>query len=456
VTRPGRVNVDKALDAPDLGGPATFTSITPTNTDDPDVPVDAWDVLQRIRGRAAEADPVRTAITLEHIIRPAGGFWGGIGGFWGGIGGFWGGIGGFWGGIGQEGTGLGSASGGVATLNEYGVPGLGGRMPVALTMPDPALRLTSSRKRTPVVAMVDTGIAKHPWFDDPATVERLELDADGQLVPEKPPLPDPSKKGPIVGARGPLEGHGTFIAGLIRQGCPAARILSVTAMDGAGVVEEGQLLRILEAMLARHVKGVRRGGDKSHVIDVLSLSIGYYAEDSLYTSGPVADLLGSFREQGILVVAGVGNDATSAPFVPAALAATVAPGMDKVPVASVGAWNPNGATVALFSNDLPVVTYLRHGVSVVSTLPPTDGMGQPSSSMPDKDGRLRTTVDFDDYRGGFGVWSGTSFATPILAAELAEALTVDGDIGNVTPAAMTERALKALNHCLKTAAQGAS
>ena len=152
-------------------------------------------------------------------------------------------------------------------------------------------------------------------------------------------------------------------------------------------------------MLARHVKGAGRGGNKADVIDVLSLSIGYYAEDSLYTSGPVADLLGSFRERGILVVAGVGNDGTAAPFVPAALAAEVTPKMDAVPVASVGAWNPNGRTVALFSNDLPVVTYLRHGVSVVSTFPPTNGIGQPSSSMPDTHGRLRTTVDFDDYTG---------------------------------------------------------
>jgi hypothetical protein len=321
-------------------------------------------------------------------------------------------------------------------------------MPVALTIPDPALRNVPSKKRRPVVAIVDTGIAEHPWFEDAADVERLELDADGTLVPQKPEPPDPSKQGPIIGARGPLEGHGTFIAGLIRQGCPAARIMSVTVMDGEGVVEESQLLRTLEAMLARHVKGVGRGGDKSHVIDVLSLSIGYYAEDSSYTSGPVADLLGSFREQGILVVAGVGNDGTSAPFVPAALAAQVTPGMDRVPVASVGAWNPNGSTVALFSNDLPVVTYLRHGVSVVSTLPPTNGIGQPSSSMPDKDGRLRTTVDFDDYTGGFGVWSGTSFATPILAAELAQALTTGGDLGNVSPTAMTERAVTALNTCL--------
>ena len=208
VHRRGRGNADRGLDAPAAGGPATFTSITLTNAEDPDLPVDAWDVLQRIRESSSDREPIRANVTLEHIIRPAGGFWGGIGGFWGGIGGFWGGIGGFWGGIGgfwggigQEGAGLGSASGGVASLNEYGVPGLGGRMPVALTMPDPAQRNVATKKRRPVVAIVDTGIAKHPWFEDPESVERLVLDANGQLVPTEPDDPTgTATKRPIIGA----------------------------------------------------------------------------------------------------------------------------------------------------------------------------------------------------------------------------------------------------------------
>jgi subtilisin family serine protease len=34
----------------------------------------------------------------------------------------------------------------------------------------------------------------------------------------------------------------------------------------------------------------------------------------------------------------------------------------------------------------------------------------------------RSTIDPDDFSGGFGIWSGTSFAAPILAGEIAQAL----------------------------------
>jgi hypothetical protein len=34
----------------------------------------------------------------------------------------------------------------------------------------------------------------------------------------------------------------------------------------------------------------------------------------------------------------------------------------------------------------------------------------------------RATIDDDDFTGGFAVWSGTSFAAPVLAAEVATAM----------------------------------
>jgi hypothetical protein len=35
---------------------------------------------------------------------------------------------------------------------------------------------------------------------------------------------------------------------------------------------------------------------------------------------------------------------------------------------------------------------------------------------------MRETIDPDDFSGGFAVWSGTSFAAPVAAGELACAL----------------------------------
>jgi hypothetical protein len=36
--------------------------------------------------------------------------------------------------------------------------------------------------------------------------------------------------------------------------------------------------------------------------------------------------------------------------------------------------------------------------------------------------RVRESIDPDDFRGGFAVWSGTSFAAPIVAGAIASAL----------------------------------
>jgi len=319
-------------------------------------------------------------------------------------------------------------------------------MPVALALPDPRLRARPVDRR-PVVVVPDTAIAAHPWFTDGEGLVRMELE-NGRLVPlltgpVEPPIAAPAEPA------GELQGHATFIAGLVRQGCPEATILSIPVMGDDGVVDESVMLDVLQALLDRHVHG-QEHDDASEVVDVLSLSLGYYAEDRTYTSGPVADLLDRFADNGVLVVAGVGNDGTNAPFVPAALAAAPPQRITRTsvpPLASVGATNPDGTTVALFSNDLTVVSAVRSGVSVVSTLPLTNGLGQPSA-QDSSDGTVRCTVDPDDYSGGFGVWSGTSFATPVFAAELAAAVIDEGGLTDVSPSTMRKRAIRALRTCI--------
>ncbi len=94
----------------------------------------------------------------------------------------------------------------------------------------------------------------------------------------------------------------------------------------------------------------------------------------------------------------------------------------RVPLVSVGALNPNGLTDALFSNTGPWVRAWSPGAAVMSTMPSFQGGLEPVARTW-VEGRQRESIDPDDFRSGFGIWSGTSFSAPLLAGRLARALT---------------------------------
>ena len=100
----------------------------------------------------------------------------------------------------------------------------------------------------------------------------------------------------------------------------------------------------------------------------------------------------------------------------------------RVPQATVGALNADGSSVAYFSNAGPWVTGHRIGASLVSTVPTTlSGDAQAAASLTYA-GLHRATPDPDAYASGFATWSGTSFAGPVLAAEIARALLDEQDL----------------------------
>ena len=79
---------------------------------------------------------------------------------------------------------------------------------------------------------------------------------------------------------------------------------------------------------------------------------------------------------------------------------------------AVGALNPSDYSVALFSNIGDWVTVYAPGVALLSTVPDVFDGGVQAGTRDDSYGHRRETLDVDDFRGGFGVWSGTSFAAP--------------------------------------------
>lgn len=279
--------------------------------------------------------------------------------------------------------------------------------------------------RRPVVAILDTGCGSHTWLDD---VVRHDVRLDGQPIGAVDPATNPEvhhdQDGPLDGALDTHSGHGTFIAGVVHQACPDADILSFRAVTSSGVILESEWLRAL-AQIAELARRHAAGEPGGHPIDVLNISMGYYhetPEDPLFdkTLGRVLETLG---ESGVTVVCSVGNDATAREFFPAAFApaAGESPSRARTPVVSVGALNPNGESVALFSNTGDWVRTYATGAAVLSTVPRMQGGGQPAART-QAEGHRRESLDPDDFASGFALWSGTSFAAPLVAGRVAAEL----------------------------------
>lgn len=344
-----------------------------------------------------------------------------------------------------------------AGIDGYGSPGFGGRQPVYWGGPQLPRPDVAEGTRRPVVAILDTGCGKHPWFGNDALIEQSELGGEapvGKDALERRVLIDPEReyKGPLgivhhasnpevhPSLADPLDGiideaagHGTFIAGLVLQACPQARVLPVRVADGQGIILENELIAALGQIVDLLEKG-------KATIDVLNLSFSYYHEspERAAFDSELYSMLTLIRAHGCIVVCSAGNDATDRPASPAALYAY--PGSDfgvteeneaerakklkkpdLAPHVVVGALNPSGKSVALFSNVGDWVTTYARGVSVVSTIPNFEG-GAQADLRHDAYGRRRETLDIDDFEAGFAVWSGTSFAAPLVAGRIAAAL----------------------------------
>ena len=272
---------------------------------------------------------------------------------------------------------------------------------------------------------MDTGVGTHPWLTNVVTEDTPSLTP---LDPNTDPETWGDLSGPLDGALDTNSGHGTFIAGLIHQACPDADIYSWRIVDSEGPAAETRVIAALIGVveLVRKYYDREEGGLR---IDVLSLSLGFFHEsaDDTLTEYLVGGLLGALGVMGTTVVCAAGNDSTARPQYPAALGPwrPSEGGSENVvsfrlPIVSVGALNPN-STEALFSNTGPWVRAWASGASVMSTLPAFQGGYLPAARL-EYDGHIRENIDPDDFTGQFAVWSGTSFAAPVVAGRIAAKL----------------------------------
>ncbi|MGH3350514.1 MAG: S8/S53 family peptidase [Nocardioides sp.] len=288
------------------------------------------------------------------------------------------------------------------------------------------------------MAVLDTGCGPHPWLDFVESDARLDGHPIGWPSSAPDSEIDEDQVGPLDGVIDAMAGHGTFIAGLIHQACPDAEILSWRIVPPDGPIAEMDWITAL-AQIAELVHLYRVGDPRGRRIDILNLSMGYYhetPEDALFDP-TLYEILADLSANGTLVVCSAGNEATARPLFPAAFApwsdgrGPVDPQADVLPIVSVGALNPNRRTDALFSNAGPWIRAHEIGAGVVSTLPTTfDGGYQPGKEI-EHIGRVRASLDPDDFTGGFGTWSGTSFAAPLLAGRIAQHLLENGHPGDL-------------------------
>lgn len=252
------------------------------------------------------------------------------------------------------------------------------------------------------VAVIDTGIDEgavngaslqqhyRNEFDRRRDLDRLKDPTDEKLL-------------------GPAAGHGTFIAGLIHCVAPGAQVRSYLVADTLGFCDE----EVIAAGIRRAVDdfqqdSLEEGGDKALVIN---LSLGGYpfaGRPGMPELRKFAVLQAALAEVpgNVAVVAAAGNCGSADRFYPAAFS-TADVGFDVIGVAALDdchhqLWH--------HSNYGEWVLACASGVNLRSLF--VKGNENPRY---DPDKRSETWEE----PVNFATWSGTSFAAPLVAAQIA-------------------------------------
>ena len=178
--------------------------------------------------------------------------------------------------------------------------------------------------RRPVVAILDTGCGEHDWLPDDVVTRGMQL-LGARHRPHRPVSPTPrwaaTWLGALDGLIDPLSGSRHLHRRAGAPGLPGCPDPVVASRPSDGPIVESELVTSL-AQIAELVRRFHAGEEGGQVIDVLSLSIGYYHEtpvDALFDP-TIYSILEDLSRHGTQVVCSAGNDATSRPSFPAAFA----------------------------------------------------------------------------------------------------------------------------------------
>jgi hypothetical protein len=218
-----------------------------------------------------------------------------------------------------------------------------------------------------VVAVLDTGfhpdagaeVANGIDWDNPADLDQLGM-------PGYPGL-------------GVQAGHGLFVASLIRRLCPEAGVLVVRVLDPDGWGKESDVMDAVLALL------------EDPLVKVINMSLGAYSDDDVE---PALSAAIEALPSHMVVVAAAGNFGSDRPFWPAA----------RRDVVGVAALDRTRTARASWSNWGDWVDVASQGQGILAK-----GV---TGDYPGDDGE-RIALS------GWTVWGGTSFAAPLVAADVA-------------------------------------
>lgn len=240
-----------------------------------------------------------------------------------------------------------------------------------------------------LIGVVDSGIVPNPWLSGGFLAAPDDFESRIANLPSEPDENTPNPPAAI--------GHGTFATGLILQQAPAAGVWIERALRPDGTADASTVLEKAQAL-------ARRG------VDVLNLSLGAFADDPK-AHDVMARMVSELQRINpkMVIVAAAGNLERTAPraatfaepgpFWPAAL---------PWGVVAVGAVDEERKSLAPWSNRGSWLDLAAPGTELVSTY--IEGCLRPP------DGEWTA---FD----GWAKWSGTSFATAVVAGAIAAVMT---------------------------------
>jgi hypothetical protein len=228
------------------------------------------------------------------------------------------------------------------------------------------------------VAVIDTGITDQPRTDGWLQGVAGDIDRLYQF-----PLRDADEYLDLSA------GHGTFVAGIVRQVAPRAQIRAYRAVDSDGIGTE-------VTVACEMIRAVKEGEAQ-----IINLSLGCQTHDDL---PPIAlqaalEVISEWeRETGreVLIVAAAGNFADMRPCWPAAFRRVI--------------------SVAGLAPDMRPAPWSTHGYWVTCS---TIGQGVRSTYVEGRESPLLNAVPYDFGPNAWGAWSGTSFAAPQITGALA-------------------------------------